>query len=383
MNRTLSIKTYPNHSQKKILKRWLGLMRYAYNTVVRWDKNHIKPQTLNEKLKLYVDVKERKDPDEKDKKLQRSCVWREHKFLQTVVWLGLRLRGLHNEVPANVIDESIDEALVARKNVIQKNLEATKKSSLSFKSKKDLQQTMTIRAQNFSKKEWNHFYVKHLHNSSTLSSERYKPNELEGKRDLCPFHFETKRKHNKWPSQKIDCDCKLTYLQKTNEWIFHWVYETQKQVRETQAEVHVVSIDPGVRTPFTWYSSTKGVGKIGENDIGRIFRLCKYMDDLISKKDRLANSTSKRKKKKALRVDKAIFRMRKKIRQLQNEIHRKTIKFLTDEFDVIVIPPFEVSGMVNRKTRKITKKTVRKMLGWSHYKFRQRLISKAEEKESM
>ena len=65
---------------------------------------------------------------------------------------------------------------------------------------------------------------------------------------------------------------------------------------------------------------------------------------------------------------------------MQNEIHRKTIKFLTDEFDVIVIPPFEVSGMVNRKTRKISKKTVRKMLGWSHYKFRQRLISKAEEK---
>jgi len=150
-----------------------------------------------------------------------------------------------------VIDESIDEALVARKNVIQKNLKATKKSSLSFKSKKDLQQTMTIRAQNFSKKEWNHFYVKHLHNSSTLSSEQYKPNELKGKRDLCPFHFETKRKHNKWPSQKIDCDCKLTYLQKTNEWIFHWVYETQKQVRKTQAEVHVVSIDLGVRTPFT------------------------------------------------------------------------------------------------------------------------------------
>ena len=101
---------------------------------------------------------------------------------------------------------------------------------------------------------------------------------------MCPFHFETKRKCNKWPLQKIDCDCKLTYLQKTTEWIFHWVYETQKQVRETQAEVHVVSIDPGVRTPFTWYSSTKGVGKIGENDIGRIFRLCKYIDNLISKR---------------------------------------------------------------------------------------------------
>jgi hypothetical protein len=76
VNRTLSIKTYPNHSQKKILKRWLGLMRYAYNTVVRWDKNHIKPQTFNEKLKLYVDVKKGKDPDEKDKKLQNHVYGR-------------------------------------------------------------------------------------------------------------------------------------------------------------------------------------------------------------------------------------------------------------------------------------------------------------------
>ena len=35
--------------------------------------------------------------------------------------------------------------------------------------------------------------------------------------------------------------------------------------------------------------------------------------------------------------------------------------------------------MVNRKTRKITRKTVRKMLCWGHYQFRQRLVAKAEE----
>ncbi|RIB16885.1 hypothetical protein C2G38_2089743 [Gigaspora rosea] len=74
------------------------------------------------------------------------------------------------------------------------------------------------------------------------------------------------------------------YIRKTNEWIFYWIYEAQKQIRETQADVHVVSIDP-VRTPFTWYSPTKGAGKIGEYDIGRNFRICKHMDDLISNKD--------------------------------------------------------------------------------------------------
>ena len=35
-------------------------------------------------------------------------------FFKQVVWLGLHLRSLHDEIPANVIDESIDEALVAR-----------------------------------------------------------------------------------------------------------------------------------------------------------------------------------------------------------------------------------------------------------------------------
>ena len=199
---------------------------------------------------------------------------------------------------------------------------------------------------------------------------------------MYPLHFEKKRKNNKWPiPHKVSCDSKLTYFCQTNEWKLAWVYETQKQLRETQADssIHAVSIDPGVRTPFTWYSPTKGVGKIGEHDISRIVRLCMYMDNLISKKDQLIISTSKRKKKKAKRINNAIFRMWRKIIHLQNEIHRKAIAFFTHEFDAIIIPPFEVSGMINRKTRKISQKTVKKMLGWAHYRFRQHLVAKAEE----
>jgi putative transposase len=231
---------------------------------------------------------------------------------------------------------------------------------------------------------WNRFYITYLHNPSMLSAYRHKPVTTldHDKRALWPLHFEKKCKNNKWPLlHKIMSDCKLTYLWKTNEWKFAWVYETRKQLRKTQADgsIHAVSIDPGIRTPFTWYSPTKGVGKIGGNDIGRIVRICKYMDDLISKKDHLATSTSKRKKKKAKRLETAIFRMRRKIKHLQSEIHRKSIAFFTHEFDAIVIPPFEVSNMVNCKTRKITRPTVRKMLCWAHYHFRQRLIAKAEE----
>ena len=173
----------------------------------------------------------------------------------------------------------------------------------------------------------------------------------------------------------------MTYFWKTNDWVLAWVHQRQKQLRETQADgsVHAVSIDPGVRTPFTWYSPTKGTGKIGQRDIGRVVRLCHHMHDLISRMDRLNGSSSKRKKRKARRLATAVARMRRGIVRLQNEIHRKAIAFFVREFDAIVIPPFEVSSMVNRKTRNITRQTVKNMLGWAHFRFRQRLMSKAEE----
>ena len=132
---------------------------------------------------------------------------------------------------------------------------------------------------------------------------------------------------------------KITYIRKTNEWKFSWIYETQKQLHETQADgsVHAVSIDPGVRTPFTWYSPTKGVGKIGQYDIGRIIRLCKHMDNILSIKDKLAASSSNRKKKQALRLDKAIFWMRRKIKHLQAKFIKRVSHFFTRKFDAIII----------------------------------------------
>jgi putative transposase len=44
----------------------------------------------------------------------------------------------------------------------------------------------------------------------------------------------------------------------------------------------------------------------------------------------------------------------------------------------VLIPEFEVSRMVKRANRKINSKTVRGMLTWCHYAFRNTLKSKAE-----
>ncbi|KAG9307727.1 hypothetical protein G9A89_023292 [Geosiphon pyriformis] len=117
---------------------------------------------------------------------------------------------------------------------------------------------------------------------------------------LLPFHFETKRTSNKssYP-HKITSDGKSTYSQKTNEWRFSLVYETQRQIRENQAD-----------------SSTHvRHGKIGSNDIGRIVRVHKYMDVLIPKK---LNWVS-RKKCRGRQLEKAVSHLRRRIMRLQNE----------------------------------------------------------------
>ena len=140
-----------------------------------------------------------------------------------------------------------------------------------------------------------------------------------------------------------------------------------------------MTIDPGVRTPFVMYSPTKGITEIGKNDAQRLMRLCLHADKLSSVRDKLKSSTSKRKKKKAERIDKAISRIFKRIKNLRNELHKKTVNYLVKNYDVVIIPEFNVSNMVRREKRKINSKTVRSMLTWSHYSFRQRLKHKAEE----
>lgn len=140
------------------------------------------------------------------------------------------------------------------------------------------------------------------------------------------------------------------------------------------------NLDPGGRTFQTIYCPTTGVAyKIGQGDIARIYRLCLILDQLISKqktmvrsKDNIKGQTNRQS------LQKMIKKLRLKIKHLIDEVHWKTIQFLLTHFENIVIPIFGVQKMINHKTRKISKQSVRQLLGWRHYTFRQRLISSSK-----
>ena len=133
----------------------------------------------------------------------------------------------------------------------------------------------------------------------------------------------------------------------------------------------VVALDPGVRTFLTMFSESS-FGWLGNHDIGRIQRLCCYLDNLISRITKVSA-------KKRYRMRKAADKIRLKIKNLVDELHHQIARFLVDNFDIILLPTFETSQMTVKKGRKIKSKTVRQMLTFSHYRFKQFLKHKAFE----
>ena len=138
-------------------------------------------------------------------------------------------------------------------------------------------------------------------------------------------------------------------------------------------------MDPGGRTFQTVYSPTIGCAyKIGQGDISRICRLCLCLNKLISKKDKGFNKKDhERGQPNRQKNQRMIKKLRIKIKHLIDEVHWKSIDFLLNNFSDIMIPIFGVQSMINRTTRKISKKSVKQLISWRHYEFRQRLISSA------
>ena len=178
----------------------------------------------------------------------------------------------------------------------------------------------------------------------------------------------TLRMYSRQPIE-FNYDCRMS-MDKLGRFYLHVPLHRSATPCDNQAGI--VALDPGVRTFLTAYGLKDDVTiikKIGHNDIGRIYRLALHLDKLLSKQSKIMKKSLKR----------AEMRLRNRIKNLVKEVHWKAASWLCKTFKHIIIPPFTVSNMVNRKVRKIGKKTVRSMLHWSHFAFRQRLIHKASQ----
>ena len=111
----------------------------------------------------------------------------------------------------------------------------------------------------------------------------------------------------------------------------------------------------------------------GVGDMKQVFRISKVVDNIQS-----AIDVTGTRKQRRYRLRRAWYRCIDRIKNRIDEIHKKMSSWLVQNYSVILIPKFDVKHMVKKKERKLNKKTARSMLCWAHFRFRQRLIAKAE-----
>lgn len=132
----------------------------------------------------------------------------------------------------------------------------------------------------------------------------------------------------------------------------------------TGDEKRVIALDPGVRTFQTGYSNDEVVEFSSRTET--ISKLQNKVDLLKSLRDKKLRKIKR----------KNILKINKKIRNVVDDLHWKTITYLRKNYTDVLLPSFDSQEMVvNTPLHSTTK---RRMLGLQHFKFKTRLQEKTD-----
>jgi putative transposase len=128
----------------------------------------------------------------------------------------------------------------------------------------------------------------------------------------------------------------------------------------------VIALDPGLRKFMTGLSENECI-TICTNGIEILMKILIRIDEIEN------NDNIPKKKKRML-----IKRLNRKISDKVDDLHWKTIKYLTDKYETILIGDMSVKGIVSNDTSNIQR--MMKIIAYKlkFYQFKQRLIYKSK-----
>ena len=315
MIKSQKIEIFPTAEQKTILSRWFGTSRYVYNQA--------------------GSLLDDKDTPTNFKKLVPIV------FAELPEW--------HEETPRQIKVGAVMDASSAVRNAKVKCKQTGVFQKAKYRSRKH-RQTLYLRADSLKS---NGFYVRLL---GDMKMSEPLPAKPQGK--------------GKVSERDTDAEVKDSQLILENGRYYLCVpYLEKKKPRELMGRI--VALDPGVRDFMTFFSEDS-FGWLGKQCINRIQRLCQHCDNLYSRA-----TQEKRPLRRALR--KAANKIKVRIHNLIDELHKKIAHFLVTNFDIILLPTFASKQMTRRGARKLRKKSVRQMLTLSHFRFKVFLKQKALE----
>jgi hypothetical protein len=130
-----------------------------------------------------------------------------------------------------------------------------------------------------------------------------------------------------------------------------------------------VYLDPGGRTMDTFYSPDGVAGKLGDGFYDMLSPLLLRADAVTSKHDRYkADEVGTSQTRRRLRI--RAQALRTKVRDTVRDLHRKTCRFLCDNFSAIYVTPFTGASVSSVRGRAIGSKVVRNLMTFAHGEFR-------------
>jgi putative transposase len=308
----IKVELHPNKRQVDILNNWFGAFRWFYNRTIDYI----------EKTKEYNFFK------------VRNNMRVESKF-PVPDWC--------KEISPRIISGAINDCCKAYKTSLSllKNKKQTH-FKINYKNKKQVNQTLFLEKSCFSKT--NHLLPKYL-NDRLLGT--YHKRNKKGK----TIKIELKK-------LKIEHDCRLTF--NGSKYI---LYIPNKKVRKQQINGGIISLDSGVRTFQTGYSSNHHCIKFGDNIKEHLKKYMKKQDILRSTMDLCRKALKSKYLKKLKRTNLVI-------RNKVDDLHWKTIKYLINNYQTILMGDLKIKQILKHMD-KGSNRTVNIL---RHYEFKQRLL---------
>ena len=155
-----------------------------------------------------------------------------------------------------------------------------------------------------------------------------------------------------YKKHKINKECKLMYNKLFDSYYLYIVEDKQDINIENRKEI--VAIDPG-ESIFGSYYSINEIGNLGKNMRVKILEI---QNNIKQYQKKLKNKKYKNRKK---QIKQRLNRCYKKIKGYVNEIHKKSAKYLCDNYKNILLPTFETKPMISKNKIKLETERIKKI----------------------
>ena len=324
-NSLIKIRIYPNTSQKYKLDQLFDANRWAWNTLVDKTKGRI----FDDKVDIV--------------KLQREV----RPLIQKKT---MQSPDRITSSPEEVLDSAFRDFWKARKTVLALSKAQKDKTGtgfqckyINFRRKKSDSQSIEIRSRSVGVRE----------NGFVIWSKFFGSKEsLMVKEELPELNYSLR-------------------LQKTRTGDYYLCIPRHRDYYKVNGE-KTCAIDPGVRTMLTGYDPEGFIFELGTN-IDQIVKRWLISDKLQGELRHFKGKRNKRFNLKRYQLNNL-----GKIKRMMKDCHHKITKWISTNYKQVLLPKFETGEMVKRFRRVIGRETARKMMGWSHWMFKEMLRSKMD-----